>query len=162
MRAHLLLLSLVALPSAGCGDPVEPSPNNLRVSVSTIGVDQDSSYSLRAGEGPSRAMQTVLLLNLLPGEHDVVLEGIGPNCSVRGPNSVRVTITQGELASAAFEVECRAVTGAIEVVAPTSGRDFDPDGYTVQIDDAVRGAGLRRRLGGRRGRAAGKPPRHAG
>jgi hypothetical protein len=138
MRTHLPLLCLLALPSFGCGDPAAPEANNLRVSVSTTGVDRDNGYTIRADDGPSRAVQTVLWLFLPPGEHDVVLEGIAPNCSVEGADSVRVTVVgSGEVASTAFQVACRAVTGAIEVVVPTSGRDFDPDGYTVRLDDAA-------------------------
>ncbi len=138
MRAHPLLIGLVALASIGCGDPSGPSPANLQLSVSTVGVDQDDSYAVRAGDGPSRPIGSFLSLFLPPGEHEVVLDGIAPNCSVQGPDSVRVTITLGRVASVAFQVECRAVTGAIEVAAPTSGRDFDSDGYTVQVDDVPR------------------------
>lgn len=138
MRAHLLLPGLVALASLGCGDPPGPSPTNLRVSVATTGVDQDDRYVVRAGDGPAQPVQASLLLFLPPGEHDVVLGGIAENCVVQGPDSVRVTITLGQNAAVAFQVECRGVTGAIEVAAPTSGRDFDPDGYEVQVDGVSR------------------------
>jgi hypothetical protein len=137
MRARLFLPGLAALTSFGCGDPHESNPTNLRVSVSTVGVDQDDGYAIRAGGGAPQPIRGSLILFLPPGEHDVVLEGIAPNCSVQGPDSVRVTIVPGQVSSAAFQVACRAVTGAIEVAAPTSGRDFDADGYTVHVDDAL-------------------------
>ncbi|MGH3859325.1 hypothetical protein [Actinokineospora sp.] len=133
-RPRLLPYGLVALASFGCGDSSEPSPVNLRVSVPTTGVDRDASYVVRAGAGPPHTTQGLLLLSLPPGEHDVVLGGIAPNCAVQGPDSVRVTIALDQVATVAFQVECRAVTGAIEVAAPTSGRDFDPDGYDVHVD----------------------------
>jgi hypothetical protein len=135
MRAHRLLPGLVALLAIGCGDPNEPSPVNLRVRVSTVGVDQDSSYAVRTGDGSSHPFQTALSLFLSLGEHDVVLDQIAPNCSVEGAETVRVTIRSGEVASIAFEVACRAMTGAIAVTAPTVGRDTDPDGYQVYLDD---------------------------
>lgn len=135
MHARLLLLGLVALPSSGCDDPAAPSPPNLRVSVSTAGVDRDNSYTVRTGEGPARPVQAAIVLFLPPGDHDVVLDGVAQNCSVLGPDSVRVTVTLGQLAGVAFEVECRAVSGAVEVAAPASGRDFDPDGYEVNLDE---------------------------
>ena len=137
MRTRLFLPGLAALTSFGCGDPHESNPTNLRVSVSTVGVDQDDGYALRAGGGAPQPIRASLILFLPPGEHDVVLEGIAPNCSVQGPDSVRVAIVTGQVSSAAFQVACRAVTGAIEVAAPTSGRDFDADGYTVHVDDAL-------------------------
>ncbi|MGH7631465.1 MAG: hypothetical protein ACREOF_19175, partial [Gemmatimonadales bacterium] len=51
MRAHLLTLAIAVLGSSGCGDGVtDPSPSNLRVSVSTIGVDPDAAYLVYVGE----------------------------------------------------------------------------------------------------------------
>ena len=135
MRANPLLPGLVALLAFGCGDPHEPSPVNLRVRVSTIGVDQDSSYAVHTGDGSSHQFRTALSLFLSLGEHDVVLDQIAPNCSVEGPDTVRVTILSGEVASIVFEVACRALTGAIAVTAPTIGRDTDPDGYQVFVDE---------------------------
>ena len=135
MRAHPLPFALLAVLSSGCGDPHQPSPVNLRVRVSTVGVDQDSSYAVRTGDGSSHAFRSSLSLFLSPGEHDVVLDQIAPNCSVEGPGTTRVTILSGEVASIAFEVACRAVTGAIAVTAPTIGRDHDPDGYRVHVDE---------------------------
>src|SRR5688572_5347773 len=76
MRAHPLLPGLVALLAIGCGDPNEPSPVNLRVRVSTVGVDQDSSYAVRTGDGSSHQFRTALSLFLSLGEHDVVLDQI--------------------------------------------------------------------------------------
>lgn len=137
MRTHLILLGLAAPAPVACDGPAAPSSHNLRVSVSTIGVDRDLGYSVRAGGDPSRFIQTAVFLNLPPGEHDVVLGDIAPNCSVQGPDSLRVLIAPDGLAVAEFQVECRAVTGAIEVAAPATGRDFDANGYRVRVDDAV-------------------------
>ncbi len=137
--ARLLLFALVTLASSGCEeDTLGPSRPNLRVSVSTIGVDRDSSYLVRAGDGAAHPLLAVLNLSLPPGDHDVVLEEVAANCAIQGPGSVRVSITPDQVAVAAFQVECRAVTGAIEVAAPASGRDFDPDGLTVHLDEVPR------------------------
>jgi hypothetical protein len=139
MRALLLLSGLVTTLCAGCGDSVEPRPFNLRVSVSTSGADGDTAYTIRVGEDLSRPVRVSVVMQLPPGDHSVRLEGVATNCSVQGPDSARVTIVADELASVTFHVACRALTGVIEVIAPTSGRDFDPDGYTVELDDVVRG-----------------------
>ena len=135
MRAHLLLLGLAALPSLGCGDPHGSSPTNLRVSVSTTGVDRDGDYVLRTGDGATHPIRASLFLFLPPGDQDLVLEGVATNCSIEGSDSVRVPIGASGVNSVAFQVACRAVTGAIEVSVMTSGRDFDPNGYTVDLDD---------------------------
>ena len=137
MHVRPLLLGFVALLTYGCGEPHEPSPVNLRVRVSTAGVDQDSSYAVRTGDGLSHTFRGSLTLFLSLGEHDVVLDQIAPNCSIDGPDTVGVTIVSGEVASIAFEVACRAVTGAIAVTTPTVGRDTDPDGYRVFLDEVL-------------------------
>jgi hypothetical protein len=138
MRAYLIPLAVLTLPSIGCGDPHAPSPTNLRVLITTVGVDQDGSYAVRADDGPWHFIRASLYLFLSPGVHDVVLGEVAPNCSAESPDSVSVTIPlRGEDATVAFEVACRATTGAIEVAAPTIGRDFDPNGYTVHLDDAL-------------------------
>ena len=138
MRAHLLLLGLAAAPSFGCGDPAAPRPYNLLVAVSTSGVDGDTAYIIQAGQEPSRTVRISMVMLLPPGDHDVRLGGVAANCVVQGPDSVRVTVVPHELTSVTFPVECRSVTGAIEVAAPTSGRDLDPDGYAIRVDDVVR------------------------
>jgi hypothetical protein len=109
------------------------------VLVSTAGVDRDDGYVLRDGEDAAYPIRSSLLLFLQPGEHDLALEGLSPNCSVEGSDSVRVTIALGEMTRLDFRVACRAVTGAIEVLAPVTGRDFDPDGYTVYLDGVLAG-----------------------
>lgn len=141
MRAHLLTLAIAVLGSSGCGDgATDPSPSNLRVSISTIGVDPSdgNGYLLSVGDALTRAVPPAGNFNfelLLPaGTHDVRLDAIAPNCTLQGPASVPVTVVLGQLAVVRFQLECRAVTAAVEVAAPTSGRDVDPDGYTVVVD----------------------------
>jgi hypothetical protein len=136
MRVNLLVLGLGGGLWLGCGDPHEPSSVNLRVLVSTVGVDQDSIYAVRTVDGSAHRIRGTLLLLLAPGEQDVVLDEVAPNCALRGQDTVRVTITRDRVVEAAFAVECRAVTGALGVTVPTTGRDFDADGYTVDVDEA--------------------------
>ncbi|MGH7629985.1 MAG: hypothetical protein ACREOF_11525 [Gemmatimonadales bacterium] len=136
MRAHLPTLAIAVLCSSGCGDGVtDPAPSNVRVSVSTIGVDPDAAYLVYVGE-TVRTVPSSFVTDLLlaAGTHDVRLDAIAPNCTLQGPASVRVTVALGQLSVVQFRLECRAVTAAVEVVAPTSGRDVDPDGYTVVVD----------------------------
>ncbi len=134
MRPCLLLLGLAALPLVACDEDLTgPASDNLEVSVTTSGVDQDTDYLVRAGGGPATPVGESVLLSLPLGEHEVVLEDVAANCTLVGPASVRVTIVRDEVASATFHVECRAVTGAIRVAAPTVGEDIDPDGYAVRL-----------------------------
>lgn len=137
MRPCLLPLVLGLPAWLGCSDPSGPPRYNLQISESTVGVDQDNLYAIRIDRERSTPMRTGLALALVPGEHDVVLEDLAPNCSAQGPDSVRVTVTSDEVAEVEFQVACVAVTGAIQVWAPASGRDFDPDGYRVRLDDSI-------------------------
>ncbi len=108
----------------------------MRIAVFTTGADRDSSYLVRVGEGQTRLVRVFLNLSLPDGEHDVVLGDVASNCAVQGADSIRVSITSGSFVTAEFRIECRAISGAIQVNAQTSGRDFDPDGYTVYLDGA--------------------------
>jgi hypothetical protein len=139
MRAHLLPLAFAAVCASGCGDDIPgPSPTNLRVSLRTIGADPDADgYLVHIGDTPARRVQPDAFLNVLlaKGDYDVRVDELASNCAVTGPESVRVAVVPGQLAVVEFRVECGAVTAAVEVMAPTSGRDWDLEGYPVRVDD---------------------------
>jgi hypothetical protein len=136
MRAHLATLGLVVLGLVSCENDPGPAPPNLRVSVSTTGADLDvDGYLVHAGDTKIRSKANgVVELLVAFGTYDVRLDGIAPNCAVQGPGSQRVTVTESRLAETAFQLQCRAVTAALEVGAPTTGRDFDRDGYMIIVD----------------------------
>ena len=127
----------------GCGDgPMAPPTPTLRVSVSTTGVDVNADgYVLRGGDieqAIASAPSVTVYRDLAPGSYEIRLEGLDANCAFDGPAVVSVTIVEGQLSSVSFRVQCTATTGAFQVSAPTTGRDFSNASYFV----TVAGAGL--------------------
>jgi hypothetical protein len=68
------------------------------------------------------------------GTYDVSIEGLAPNCAVQGPASASVSLLTGYPTRVRFAVECRAVTGVIEVRTATLGRDL-PASYSLSVTD---------------------------
>lgn len=138
-RTRLAPFALAALCLPGCGDPdpIAPSSPNLRIAVATTGVDEDpDGYVTRVGHRvratiPANGVRQYVLD---PGTYDVSIEGLAPNCTVQGPASASVSLQAGQPAEVAFAVECRAVTGVIEVRTASSGRDF-PASYSLSLTD---------------------------
>lgn len=137
MRIPLAHVALAASCLAGCGDPSAP-PNNLRVVVATTGLDPDpDGYRIIVDDRLSRRAPVDAIFEFLfePGAYEIRIEGLAPNCTVQGPATAAVEVQGGLVAEAKFSVECRAVTGVIEVLAPTAGRDFPNVGYSVYVTD---------------------------
>ena len=135
MRAPPALLALAAACLSACGDPSAPT-TNLHLSVVTTGVDDDpDGYLVFIGGAVKRVARPTARfeLSLEPGTYELRISDLATNCSVQGPATARVTITQEAPAEAGFRVECRAVAGVIEVSAPTSGRDYPLNGHSVAI-----------------------------
>lgn len=122
--------------TAACGGPNEPPESNLVVTVTTAGADTDpDSYLLQiGGRDQHLAVRPTVSVHrsLAAGTYEVRLTDVAPNCSLTGPDRVQVTLTEAELTSVAFTVECRAVTGHIRVTTATTGRDFPAD-YRVTL-----------------------------
>lgn len=139
MRTHPARFALAALCLSGCGerDPVGPPLAELRIEVVTTGLDEDADgYLTRVGDGvrttiPANGMQQYVL-DL--GTYDVSIEGLAPNCAVQGPASASVSLLTGYPTRVRFAVECRAVTGVIEVRTATLGRDL-PASYSLSVTD---------------------------
>src|SRR6266581_1206173 len=114
----------------------------VQVTTATTGVDRDADgYTVQVGDGtpqPLPANGIVRFSGVGGGEHQVSLAGAATNCTAAGDNPRTVSVTTGGLtrdtARTTFQVTCVATTGVIKVTAATSGVDFDPDGYTVQVD----------------------------
>ena len=116
--AFLGLASVLAL---GCGDstgPAAPTTGAIAISVSTastsIDVDPDG-YTLSIDGRPGQAVgvNATLTIGALPvGSHLLRLDGLAPNCSVRGPNPLSVdVIADNPVSVASFSVSCSAKDG---------------------------------------------------
>jgi hypothetical protein len=141
-RIHMLAVAgspgMAAFAQA-CGDgPTPPADPTLRVSVRTTGVDFDpDGYVLQGGEVEwevDAAASITVYRVLAPGSYQIRLDGLAANCGFDGPDVVPVTITEGRLSSVSFQVQCTATTGAFQISAPTSGRDYRNASYFVELD----------------------------
>lgn len=116
----------------------EARTGDLEVDVSTDGERLDpDGYSVVVDGDRSRAVDrngTVVFADLEAGSHEVALEGLASNCSVAGEPARTVEVPAGGTGSTAFEVECEAREGNLEVRTSTSGPFADSDGYDVVLD----------------------------
>jgi hypothetical protein len=129
----------IAVLSAACtGDAVGPISGALRVTAFVTGPGADPDGFLvvldRSVRRPLTIGASVLLDAIAPGDHDVALEGLGPNCAVEGSAEQVVGILAGDTSQAAFEVSCQVAGATLRVNAQTTGDDLDPDGYDVLLD----------------------------
>ncbi len=115
----------------------------VRVSTSGEGVDPDG-YGLVLDGRPAESLgvnATTELTDLPPGEYALTLDGLAPNCTVRGDNPRQVSVSPAGTAEIAFEVFCSALTGTVAVTTRTTGESLDPDGFTLRMDDDIRQIG---------------------
>jgi hypothetical protein len=118
----------VACGTAPSTDPsTEPLAVNLVVTITTDGVDTDpDTYLLLIGaDYQTHQVQPIVRIDLRfdAGTYDVGLDHLAPNCSVAGPDRVQVTLSESELTTVTFAVECHALTGHIRVTTTTTGGD---------------------------------------
>jgi len=86
----------------------------VEVTAVTSGTDFDlDGYTIRVGDGPPQALAmngVVTFVELGPGSHDILLEGLATNCAVVAPNPRTVTVTTGgatrDTARTTFEATC--------------------------------------------------------
>ena len=140
-----IAIGLVLLGCSDNGTGVEVPA--LQVTASTTGSDLDpDGYIITVDGGQERAIAAngpLTVANLSPGDHQVLLSGIAANCQVQGDNPRTVTVSAGATATADFAIVCGTgapTTGSITVSTATGGEDVDPDGYTLQLDGADKGA----------------------
>ncbi len=104
-------LSLSAASLTGCSDAtgVEDT-GSMEVTTATTGASLDpDGYVLTVDGVADKAIginETVALSDLEPGDHDLELTGLTPNCEVTNSNPQTVTVVAGESISASFEIEC--------------------------------------------------------
>jgi TolB protein len=111
------------------------------VTTSTSGSDQDpDGYALSVDGGPTQHLainDSLTLPGLAAGAHAVLLDSVAANCTVAGGATQNVTVPDGGTVTAAFSISCSASVGNLEVRAPTTGPDPDPDGYTATLDGTL-------------------------
>lgn len=133
-------LVLAALVSACGGDLTAPPTPTLEVAVVTTGqpVDPDG-YSLQVDGGraiPLGVNATVRIGDLIPGNHEIVLDGVAVNCQLSGPNPRTVGVSAGDVTPVRFEIQCGTPPGSLQIVIATTGDEPDPDGYLLRVDGA--------------------------
>lgn len=88
----------------------EAREGNLEVAASTTGEKIDpNGYTAVLDGSLSRSLErngSIVFRDLQPGPHDVMLEGVAPNCSVAGDNPRTVDVPGGETAITTFQVRC--------------------------------------------------------
>lgn len=140
-----LTISAAALGcDGGGGVTVPPTTGTLEITTSTSGAEQDADgYSVQIDAGPTRGIggaATLSTADVTAGTHTVQLGEVAANCTVSGDNPRTVSVTAGETTTVSFAVTCNATTGSLSITSATSGPSPDPDGYTISIDGADRGA----------------------
>ena len=118
----------------------------VRVATTTSGsaTDPDGFSLLLDGtsQGSIGVSATSSLAGVSPGDHDVGLTDLAPNCQVAGDNPQSVLVPAGGMAEVSFAVTCTApgpTNGTIEVATSTSGAGTDPDGFSLLLDGASQG-----------------------
>jgi hypothetical protein len=135
-----VLLSLVPLILAGCGDQTAPESagGTLVVALTTTGSDRDpDGYALALdgwGGTAVAASGRAVLTDLVPGRHSLAVGGLAANCRVDGANPRVVTVASADTTEVALAVACAAVTGSLRVTTSTAGFTPDADGYQVTVD----------------------------
>src|SRR6266513_965599 len=117
-----------------------PTTGDLTVNATTTGDNQPVSYTVTV-DGSSSSSRTIAsngagttYSGLPAGDHTVALTDVPANCTVSGGASKPVTVPAGGAATAAFTINCTALTGSLTVSTTTTGANLDPDGYTFAVD----------------------------
>jgi len=117
-----------------------PTTGDLTVDATTTGDNQPGSYTVTV-DGSSSSSRTIAsngagttYSGLPAGDHTVALTDVPANCTVSGGASKPVTVPAGGAATAAFTINCTALTGSLTVSTTTTGANLDPDGYTFAVD----------------------------
>jgi YVTN family beta-propeller protein len=131
---------LVVIPAACSADPSDPA--TMRLGIATTGSDPDpDGYTFALDGGASVAIATndvATVGGLNPGPHDLVIDGVAPNCSLDGGPSHPIALFQSDTTDILLHVGCLSAF-SIRLTTVTSGGDPDVDGYTYSIDGAAPG-----------------------
>ena len=111
----------------------------IEVTVSTTGEDIPGGYTLVLDGGKTQGVDangSVTFTSVAVGSHEVELTDLPANCSVTGANPSSIEVAFGAQTTAAMEVQCAALAGAIDVTVTSTGNDI-PDQYQLVVDDGA-------------------------
>lgn len=112
------------------------------VDVVTSGSGSDPDGFRLALDGAGAAQVTpsssTVFLGVSPGQHEIALRGLAPNCLLQGDDIRSTIVSSGDTSAIAFEVICDQAAGEIQITTASSGTDIDPSGYTVLLDGVPR------------------------
>ena len=133
-RLGLVLVAMVSMAAAGCGDDDEPTPpstGSIGVTTVSTGDAIDDGYQITVdGEnaGTIGANSQVVVTDVTPGDRDVGLTDVEFNCTVGGDNPRTVAVTAGETETTQFDVTCVAPNQPPVADAGEDQTLQDPDG----------------------------------
>jgi Tol biopolymer transport system component len=140
----LTLGPILALLSCGGDDLVAPTTGSIAITTTTGGPAPDpDGYAISVNDGAEVGINAngIHQVDELPaGSHTVRLGGMAANCTVEGSNPRPVSVEAGATATVQFIVTCGPTSGSLGITSSTSGPSPDPDGYTITLDGADRGA----------------------
>ena len=97
----------------------------LQVTSTSFGTDLDlSGYEITVDgvmKGSVAPNGLIHISRLAPGTHTVGVAGVSPNCTLDGPPTRTLTVTNAELTPVAFAFTCVATYGVIRIVVATTG-----------------------------------------
>ena len=132
-----LLMSVV-----GCDDVTRPHPGNVQVNVVTTGVDPDADGYSVAIDGdaaaPLGANGSITISGVQAGTREIRLDGIASNCAAGDGVSKRITVTDGQLTTVSFAIDCLERVGRIAVRVSTTGVEQPGGGYRLEVDNGDR------------------------
>jgi Tol biopolymer transport system component len=112
----------------------------IRVAATTTGalLDRDGyAVGLDGGSGRSVDANGALLIpDVTPGDHALVLSGVACNCSLAESEPVAVTVSAGDTADATFAVTCEEI-GRLAFV-DREGESAPSDIYVIDLDGSGR------------------------
>jgi hypothetical protein len=133
-----LLTVVSVLTGLSCGgDVTAPTTGSVEINTGTSGPEPDADgYAVIIDGGPEAALgaNATLQRYLGPGDHNVRLTGVAPNCAVAGENPRTVRVRAGETSEVSFQLTCSATAGSLKITTATSGSSPDPDGYIITLD----------------------------
>ena len=139
MRVHLSL-TVMALAATSCSEntPVE-EPGAVAIGATTTGQDEDADGYFVSLDGRTRigleSDGIVRFGGLAPGEHEVVLDNIAPNCDVTPSVTSRFRVNPGDTTQVRFFVTCYA--SGLTIRANVEGTDAGSF-YTLFLDGMQR------------------------
>jgi hypothetical protein len=137
-RVATPFVCLALLAACNGDDSVNTGTGSINVVVNPPSSPFDpDGYQARIDNGSPKAVpeQGLAIPGVFPGDHQVQLTDVDLPCRVTSANPKTVTVTGGDVATAAFTVLCET-TGFIHVTTHTTGEDPDPDGYALAVDGA--------------------------